>query len=92
MKRPLIFTVMACAAFFAANGPAVAKDYAYCRRDITSYMLECDFDTFSRCEGMLSGRGGDCLRNPSLGSAAGAYVYAPGVHGTYAYARRIDQE
>jgi hypothetical protein len=28
----------------------------------------------------------DCLRNPRLGSAANAYVYAPGVGKTYAYA------
>jgi hypothetical protein len=66
-----------CIAFFGAAGPAAAKDYEYCRRDITSYMLSCGFDTLAKCQDMSSGRGGDCVRNPSLGDAANAYAYAP---------------
>jgi hypothetical protein len=31
---------IASAAFFAATGPAAAKDYEYCRRDLTSFMLQ----------------------------------------------------
>ena len=78
----------ACAAIFSTVMPAAAKDYEYCRRDITSYMLQCGFDTFAQCQDVSFGRGGDCFRNPSLGSAAGAYVYAPGIRKTYAYAPR----
>jgi hypothetical protein len=77
---------IASAAFLAAAGPAAAKDYEYCRRDVTSFMLQCSFDTLAQCQNMSFGRGGDCFRNPSLGGAASAYAYAPGVHKTYAYA------
>jgi Protein of unknown function (DUF3551) len=88
MKRPLTLGVAAisCAAIFATAAPAAAKDHEYCRRDITSYMLQCGFDTLARCQDMSFGRGGDCFRNPSLGSAADAYVYAPSVGKAYAYA------
>jgi hypothetical protein len=88
MKRPLTLGVAAicCAAFFPTAVPAAAKVYEYCRRDITSYMLQCGFDTLARCQRMSFGRGGDCFRNPSLGSAADAYVCVPGVRKTYAYA------
>lgn len=75
-----------CAAVFIALGPAAARDYQYCRRDVTSYMLQCGFDTLSQCQDMSSGRGGDCQRNPMLGSAADAYAYAPGVGKTFVYA------
>ncbi|MFY9955834.1 MAG: DUF3551 domain-containing protein [Bradyrhizobium sp.] len=40
-------------------------------------MLSCGFDTLAQCQDMSSGRGGDCVRNPSLGDAANAYGYAP---------------
>jgi Protein of unknown function (DUF3551) len=73
---------MASAAFFGAAGPAAATDYEYCRRDLTSFELQCSIDTLAQCQDMSFGRGGDCFRNPSLGGAA----YAPGVHNTYAYA------
>jgi hypothetical protein len=66
-----------CIAFFGAAGPAAAKDHEYYRRDIVSYMLSCGFDTLAQCQDMSSGRGGDCVRNPSLGDAANAYAYAP---------------
>lgn len=49
-------------------------------------MLQCGFETLAQCQDMSSGRGGDCFRNPSLGGAADAYAYAPGVRKTYAYA------
>jgi Protein of unknown function (DUF3551) len=88
MKRLLKLGVAAisCAAVFATAAPVAAKDYEYCRRDITSYMLQCGFDTLAQCQEMLFGRGSDCFRNPSLGSAADAYVHSPSVHKTYAYA------
>jgi hypothetical protein len=78
--------IISCTAFFGAAPMAVAKDYEYCRRDITSYMLQCGFDTLAQCQYTSFGRSGDCIRNPSLGSAADAYAYAPGVRETYAYA------
>ncbi len=77
---------IASAAFFGGAGPAAAKDYEYCRRDVTSFMLQCGFETLAQCQETSFGRGGDCFRNPSLGSAANAYDYAPGVRKTYAYA------
>ena len=67
----------ACAAFFATAAPAAAKSPEYCRRDITGYTLSCSFDTLAQCQEMSSGRGGDCLRDPTLGSATDAYAYAP---------------
>jgi hypothetical protein len=90
MKKLLMLGAAAIsfAAFFGAAGPAAAKDYQYCRRDVTAAMLQCGFDTMAQCQDMSSGRGGDCLRNPALGGAADAYAYAPRVRGTYAYAPR----
>jgi Protein of unknown function (DUF3551) len=70
------FAAIACAAYFGAAGPAAAKN-EYCRRDITGYSMSCGFDTLAQCQAMSSGRGGDCLRDPSLGAAADAYAYAP---------------
>jgi hypothetical protein len=64
-------------AFFGAAGPAAAKNYEYCRRDAVSYMLSCGFETLAQCQDMSSGRGGDCVRNPSPGDVADAYAYAP---------------
>jgi hypothetical protein len=71
MKRPLTLGVAAisCAAFFPTAAPAAAKDYAYSRRDITSFMLQRGFDTSTQCQETSFGRGNDCFRNPSLGSA-----------------------
>ena len=90
MKKllPLSAAAIACAAYFGAAGPAAAKDYGYCRRDITSYMLQCGFETMAQCQDTASGRGGDCIQNPSSAGAASAYAYAPGVRKTFAYAPR----
>ncbi len=64
--------------FVAIAAPASAHTYEYCRRDVTSYMLSCGFDTMAQCQAMSSGRGGDCLRDPFQGWVNGAYAYAPG--------------
>jgi hypothetical protein len=90
MKKLLTLSAAAisCAVLFGSAAPAAAKDYQYCRRDVTAFMLQCGFDTLAQCEDMSSGRGGACLRNPALGGAADAYAYAPAVRGTYAYAPR----
>jgi hypothetical protein len=79
MKKLLTLSAAAIvyAAFVGIAAPAAAKDYEYCRRDVTAYMLQCGFETLAQCQDMSSGRGGDCLRNPSLGGAASAYAYAP---------------
>jgi hypothetical protein len=79
MKKLLTLSAaaIACAAVFGTATPAAAKDYEYCRRDVTSAMLQCGFDTLAQCQDMSSARGGDCIRSPSLGGAANAYAYAP---------------
>ena len=68
---------IACAAFFATTAPAAAAKYEYCRRDVTGYTLSCSFETMAQCQQMSSGRGGDCLRDPTLASPSDAYAYAP---------------
>ena len=73
----LIAAAIACAAVFGTATPAASKNYEYCRRDVSSYMLSCGFETLAQCQDMASGRGGDCLPNPSLGGAADAYAYVP---------------
>jgi hypothetical protein len=88
MKRLLTLSAAAigCAVFLGSAAPAAAGSHEYCRRDITEYgAMSCSFDTLAQCQAMASGRGGDCLRDPSLGGAS-ANAYAPGVRGTYAYA------
>ena len=78
---------IACAALFGSTAPAAADPHEYCRRDIVNYgALSCSFDTLAQCQATASGRGGDCLRDPSLGAGASAYAYAPSVRGIYAYA------
>jgi hypothetical protein len=63
--------------FFTFATPASAHTYEYCRRDIIGYTLSCGFDTLAQCQAMSSGRGGDCLRDPSLGDVRSAYAFAP---------------
>jgi hypothetical protein len=82
MKRLLKTSVAPVAAFFALAFVAMATPaaaYEYCRRDITSYMLSCSFDTMAQCQAMSSGRGGDCLRDPFLAPppSSSAYAYQP---------------
>jgi hypothetical protein len=80
MKKLLTFSAaaIACAAFFALSGPAAAKDYQFCRIDITSFMRQCSFDTMAQCQDMSSGRGGSCVENPTFAQTnANAYAYAP---------------
>lgn len=90
MSKVLSLSAAAIASLaFSVTEPAAANDYEYCRRDATSFMLQCRFETLAQCQGTSFGRGSDCFRNPSLGSAANAYAYAPGVRKTYAYARRF---
>jgi hypothetical protein len=62
--------------FVAFATPASAHTYEYCRRDIIGYALSCGFDTLAQCQAMSSGRGGDCVRDPSLGDVRSAYAFA----------------
>lgn len=71
-------------AFMTIATSASASPHEYCRRDVNEYgALSCGFETMAQCQDTASGRGGDCLRDPSLGiaassNAASAYAYAPG--------------
>jgi Protein of unknown function (DUF3551) len=83
MKQLLTLSAaaIACAAFFVTSGPAAAKNYEYCRIDISSFMKQCGFETLAQCQDMSSGRGGSCVRDPffdgGANSNANAYAYAP---------------
>ena len=60
---------------FATAAPAAAGEY--CRKDITSAVVSCSFDTMDQCQAMSSGRGGDCFRDPFLKDVSNALAYAP---------------
>jgi Protein of unknown function (DUF3551) len=68
---------LVASAFVSFAAPTDAQAGQYCRRDVTSYMLSCSFDTLAQCQAMSSGRGGDCLRDPFLADRT-AFAYAPG--------------
>jgi hypothetical protein len=63
--------------FVAIATPASARTFEYCRRDIIGSVLSCSFETLAQCQAMSSGRGGDCLRDPSLSDVGSTYAYAP---------------
>ena len=82
MKRFSIWSTTSIAAlsawiFVAFATPASARTYEYCRRDVIGYTLSCGFDTLAQCQAISSGRGGDCLRDPTLGDVRSAYAFAP---------------
>ena len=60
---------------FAA--PTTAQAGEYCRKDVTSAVVSCSFDTLAQCQDMSSGRGGDCFRDPFLPDHRNALAYAP---------------
>jgi hypothetical protein len=67
----LSVAAFACAVFFGAH-PAAAKTYEYCRKDVSSAMQQCGFETLAQCQAMASGRGGDstAIRScPTSGAA-----------------------
>jgi Protein of unknown function (DUF3551) len=72
-------TALVAWAVIAVAAPTSAQAYEYCRRDITSYMVSCSFDTMEQCQAMASGRGGDCFRDPFL-PASDTLAYAPRSH------------
>ena len=67
-------TALCALAFVSFATPASAGQY--CRKDVTSAVVGCSFDTMEQCQSMSSGRGGDCFRDPFL-PADNAYAYAP---------------
>ena len=70
---------LASVAFLGVAQPAAAKDYGFCRNDYPAGMRQCAFDTLEQCRASANGRGGDCIRNPSVEEGA-AYAYAPRAH------------
>jgi hypothetical protein len=60
--------------FISSAQPASAGEY--CRKDVTSQVMSCGFDTLEQCQWTSSGRGGDCFRDPWL-PAADTLAYAP---------------
>ena len=68
-------TALCALAFVTMATPAAAGEY--CRKDVTSAVVSCGFDTLAQCQDMSSGRGGDCYRDPFLTDARSALAYAP---------------
>jgi hypothetical protein len=60
--------------FISSVRPASAGEY--CRKDVTSQVVSCSFDTLEQCQWTSSGRGGDCFRDPWR-PAADTLAYAP---------------
>ena len=67
-------TALFALAYVAFATPASAAEY--CRKDVTSAVTSCSFDTMEQCQAMSSGRGGDCFRDPFLKDASNALAYA----------------
>jgi len=65
---------LAAMAFVSSATQASAGEY--CRKDVTSQVVSCGFDSLDQCQWTSSGRGGDCYRDPWL-PAADALAYAP---------------
>ena len=70
-------TALFALAYVAFATPASAGEY--CRKDVTSAVTSCSFDTMEQCQSMSSGRGGDCFRDPFL-PARDTLAYAPSAH------------
>jgi hypothetical protein len=68
-------TALSALAFVAMATPASAGEY--CRKDVTSAVVSCSFETLAQCQDMSSGRGGDCYRDPFLADTRSALAYAP---------------
>jgi hypothetical protein len=62
--------------FLTLTSAAPAQAGEYCRRDVTSAVVGCSFDTLEQCQAMSAGRGGDCFRDPFLPDR-NALAYAP---------------
>jgi Protein of unknown function (DUF3551) len=76
-RSTIVSTLVRAFAYTAIATPASAHTHDYCRRDATSFMGSCDFDTLAQCQVMSAGIGGDCYRDPFVGDASGGYAHAP---------------
>src|SRR5258705_4087830 len=68
-------TALSALAFVAMATPVSAGEY--CRKDVTSAVVSCSFDTLAQCQDMSSGRGGDCFRDPFLPAISSTYEASP---------------
>jgi hypothetical protein len=71
-----VVPIAALAAMASVSSTTPASAGEYCRRDVTSQVVSCSFDSLERCQWTSSGRGGDCFRGPWL-PAADKLAYAP---------------
>jgi hypothetical protein len=62
--------------FVSFAAPTSVQAGEYCRKDVTSAVVSCSFETLAQCQDMSSGRGGDCFRDPFL-PERNAFAYAP---------------
>ena len=69
-------TVLLASFLTALVTPTPATAYEYCRKDVTSSIVDCSFDTLEQCQTTSLGRGGDCFRDPFLPSRD-SLAYAP---------------
>ena len=69
-------TALCTLAFVSFVTPASAGEF--CRKDVTSAVVSCGFETLAQCQDMSAARGGDCFRDPFL-PARDAFAYAPKV-------------
>ena len=76
-RSTIVSTLVRAFAYTAIATPASAHTHEYCRRDVTSFMESCSFDTLAQCEVMSAGIGGNCYRDPSFSNASCAYADAP---------------
>jgi hypothetical protein len=75
LKRSLVpIAALIAMSFISSARPASAGEY--CRKDVTSQVVSCSFDSLEQCQWTSSGRGGDCFPDPWL-PAADALAYAP---------------
>jgi hypothetical protein len=80
-------TTLAAAAILGAMGTGSATAGEFCRMDVTGHMTSCGFSNMQQCKDSSAGIGGDCFRDPFLGSnnansnpsgnPGGAFAYAP---------------
>jgi hypothetical protein len=75
---PSAFAVAALlGAMSLGTGSAAAGEF--CRQDVTGHMTGCGFSTMQQCKDSSAGLGGDCFRDPSLGTSnpGNSFAYAP---------------
>ena len=71
----LAAAVVSFSAMLGAGASAEAREF--CRADYPSGRLDCGYDTVEQCRASASGRGGNCFRDPNLGSVENTYAYSP---------------